>query len=201
LGGELVHVGYIWMVKTDSIGTLQWQKCIGGSGGEEINSIAQTSDGGYVLTGTSYSTDGDITGVTHSLNDYCVIKTDNVGTPVWQAFLGGSDDDFPKSIIATNDGGCIVAGTSKSLDFDVTGNHGNEDYWIVKLSSTVGMAEEIMEDGISIYPNPNNGKFMITFNAEQKKAKLKITDVLGNTIRQTDIVNQQTKTKTSLIKR
>ena len=50
--------------------------------------------------------------------------------------LGETDKDFPYSIQQITDGGYIVAGKSISDDIDITGNHGQEDYWIVKLNST-----------------------------------------------------------------
>ena len=54
----------------------------------------------------------------------------------WQKALGGSDYDYSTSIEQTTDGGYIVAGFTGSNDGDVSGNHGNGDYWIVKLDAT-----------------------------------------------------------------
>ena len=54
----------------------------------------------------------------------------------WQRSLGGSVDDRAYSIQQTTDGGYIIAGFSNSNDGDVTGNHGDYDYWIVKLNNT-----------------------------------------------------------------
>ena len=53
----------------------------------------------------------------------------------WQRSLGGSSYDRAYSIYQTTDGGFIVAGESKSNDGDVSGNHGDKDYWVVKLNS------------------------------------------------------------------
>ena len=53
----------------------------------------------------------------------------------WQKSLGGTLDDFAFNVQQTNDGGYIVAGYSASNDGDVSGNHGGEDYWLVKLTS------------------------------------------------------------------
>src|SRR4051812_30988701 len=54
----------------------------------------------------------------------------------WQKSFGGSFGEAAYSVIQTFDGGYIVAGGGGSNDGDFTGNHGNEDYWIVKLSSS-----------------------------------------------------------------
>ncbi len=123
-----------WILKLDDSGNLQWQRSLGGNSVDVAKSIIQTSDGGYVVAGYSTSSDGDVTG-NHGNEDYWVVKLDNSGNIQWQKSLGGSSWDYAYSVIETPDGGFIVAGYSSSTDGDVTGNHGNEDYWIVKLDS------------------------------------------------------------------
>ncbi|MDD4248563.1 MAG: PKD domain-containing protein, partial [Methanosarcina sp.] len=130
------HGGYdSWVVKLDTTGNIVWQKCLGGSISDNAYSIQQTSDGGYIVAGYSGSTDGDVTG-NHGEFDYWVVKLDTTGNIVWQKSLGGSDDEYAESIQQTSDGGYIVAGESNSNDGDVTGNHGESDYWVVKLDTT-----------------------------------------------------------------
>ncbi len=93
--------------------------------------ICQTIDGGYAVVSTSYFNTGN-----HGLSDFFVIKLDNLGNPVWQKSLGGSSLDEGRNIIQATDGNIIVTGFTISNDGDVTGNHGNQDYWVVKLSAT-----------------------------------------------------------------
>ncbi|MGO4707951.1 T9SS type A sorting domain-containing protein [Chryseobacterium sp. 2TAF14] len=121
-----------WIVKLDASGIIQWQKSLGGSYGDTANSIQQTSDGGYIVAGESRSLNGDVTG-NHGNADYWVVKLDPSGNIQWQKSLGGSNRDAANSVKQTLDGGYIIAGQSNSTDGDVTGNHGNYDYWIVKL--------------------------------------------------------------------
>jgi len=121
-----------WLVKLDSAGTMQWQKCLGGSGWDEANSVQQTSDGGYIVAGYTDSNDGDVSG-NHGGYDCWLTKLDRAGTMQWQKCLGGSGRDIARSILETSDGGCIVAGYTNSIDGDVGGNHGNNDCWLVKL--------------------------------------------------------------------
>ena len=115
--------------------SIQWQKSFGGSQGDGAYSICQAIDGGYVVAGYTGSNDSDVT-VNHGNLDYWILKLNNTGSIEWQKSLGGTDKDFPYSIQQTADGGYIVAGQSISDDIDITGNHGQEDYWIVKLNST-----------------------------------------------------------------
>ena len=127
-----------WIVKVNSLGNMQWQKCLGGSNDDEAMSVKQTTDGGYIVTGVSQSNDGNVTGH-HGNSDHWVVKLNNVGSIQWQKSLGGSDLDWGWAIEQTTDGGYVEAGASRSVDGDITGHHstaGGEDFWMVKLSST-----------------------------------------------------------------
>jgi len=124
-----------WIARLDNAGTLQWQKSLGGSNIDEAYAIQQTSEGGYIVAGYTQSTDGDITGY-HGTGDCWVVKLDNTGTMEWQKSLGGSSTETGQTIQQTTDGGYIVAGYTTSNNGDVTGNHGSNDYWVVKLDNT-----------------------------------------------------------------
>ncbi|MCL2009110.1 MAG: flagellin, partial [Synergistaceae bacterium] len=112
---------------------IEWQRSLGGSGYEGASSIQQTADGGYIVAGSSNSTDGDVSG-NHGGYDYWIVELDANGDIEWEKSLGGSGLDSASSIQQTADGGYIVAGFSYSTDNDVSGNHGVRDYWIVKLT-------------------------------------------------------------------
>jgi hypothetical protein len=123
-----------WIVKLNSTGGIQWQKCIGGSDWDEAFAIQTTNDGGYIMAGGTYSTNGDASG-NHGSEDVWVVKLSNAGDIQWQKCLGGSAKDVAKSIHLTNDGGYVLTGSTSSSDGDVSGNHGNNDVWTVKLDS------------------------------------------------------------------
>lgn len=127
----LINTCYI----TAQTPTLQWQKTLGGTLEDMASTIIQTSDGGYLTVGYSYSSDGNVT-LNHGVQDYWVVKLNATGTIEWQKSLGGSDEDTPSSVVQTTDGGYAVAGFTASTDGDVTGNHGEYDYWVVRLNST-----------------------------------------------------------------
>ena len=132
--GRYLDIPDAWVVKLDAKGNLTWQKSLGGSQEDNAHSIVQTSDGGYIIAGYSKSNDGDVTG-NHGGADYWIIKLNAKGNLTWQRSLGGSRYDKASSIAQTSDGGYVIAGYSESNDGDVTGNHGNSDYWIVKLDA------------------------------------------------------------------
>ncbi len=129
-----------WVLKVDSIGNILWQNTIGGGGIDDLFSLSQTSDGGYVLGGTSNS---DISGnktvsaVSGSF-DYWLVKLDSAGNIEWQKDIGGSGSDNLRYIQQTDDFGYIIGGYSNSpISGDKTEASilGSDDYWIVKLNS------------------------------------------------------------------
>src|SRR5690606_36383484 len=86
----------------------------------------------YILTGSSESNDGDVSG-NHGNFDCWIVRLDNIGNIQWQKSLGGSQEDSSGQIQQTFDGGYIMVGYSRSNNGDVSGNHGHYDYWVVKL--------------------------------------------------------------------
>ena len=116
-----------------TIPTIEWQKSLGGSHEDIANSIVQTKDGGYIIAGHSNSIDGDTTWNWN--NDFWIVKLNNIGSIEWQKSFGGSNGDIANSIKQTSDGGYIIAGKSNSNNVSVSGNHGGNDYWIIKLDN------------------------------------------------------------------
>jgi hypothetical protein len=133
-----------WIVKTDAAGNIQWQNTIGGSNQDQLHSIQQTADGGYILGGYSMSnisgdkTENNIdTTLSTYTNDYWIVKIDTSGNIQWQNTIGGNDNDWLYSIQQTTDGGYILGGSSRSnISGDKTENSiGFDDYWIVKTDA------------------------------------------------------------------
>lgn len=124
----------IWLVKIDGNSVLSWEKSFGGTQIEKAHAVEQTTDGGYIIAGESSSNDGDLT-INNGNRDFWILKVNSAGTLVWQKSFGGSDWDSAQSIQQTEDGGYIVAGESKSIDGNTNGNHGDMDFWIIKLDS------------------------------------------------------------------
>ncbi|HRG28592.1 MAG TPA: hypothetical protein PLJ00_11920, partial [Chitinophagales bacterium] len=131
-----------WVVKLNSLGSIEWQNTIGGNGYDYLYSIKQTSDGGYIIGGESNSSiSGDKTenmvGVPYNY-DYWVLKLDNIGEIEWQNTIGGSNNDYLRCVQQTFDGGYILGGYSQSgLSGDKSESSlGSYDYWVVKLNNS-----------------------------------------------------------------
>jgi gliding motility-associated-like protein len=161
-----------WIVKLDRTGSIEWQKCFGGSYSDDIYSVVQTSDGGFVAAGFTESRDGDLNG-NYGKSDCWIIKLTNKGDLQWQKRLGGTQDDVANSISETKDKGYIVAGYTTSNDIDINNFKGAVDAWIIKLQgdgnvewqkcfggSEVEYAESIAEteDGGYVFTGMANSK-------------------------------------------
>jgi hypothetical protein len=117
-----------WLVKTDSIGNMQWNQTYGGILGDYAFSLVETWDAGYTIAGytRSYGAGRD---------DFWLINVDSFGNDVWNQTYGGLDDDGTIFLVHTSDGGYALAGMTESF------GHGSDrdDFWLVKTDSSVNM--------------------------------------------------------------
>lgn len=123
-----------WIVKINSLGILEWEKNYGGTEIDEAFAITESNDGNYLIAGASRSNDKDIS-KNNGGADFWVIKITPSGKQIWEKNYGGTEFDVAKSIFKTNDGGFILAGSSRSQDIDVTQNQGQNDGWVIKIDS------------------------------------------------------------------
>ncbi|MBU1076507.1 MAG: hypothetical protein KKH98_04400 [Spirochaetes bacterium] len=110
----------IWILKLSGKGDVQWMKKIENTAVETARDIMQTSDGGYILAGSTTS-EGS------GFSDFLIIKLNNKGNITWKKVFGGSGQDEAFSIDQTHDMGYIVAGTTGSK------GAGGVDGWVIKL--------------------------------------------------------------------
>lgn len=132
-----------WVVKIDANGTKQWDRTIGGNRDDVLAQVLQTSDGGYMLGGTSSSfISGDKTSdprgdSLYGSRDYWIVKLAADGKKQWDKTIGGSSEDLLFSMAPTADDGYVLGGTSDSyIGYDKTDYNGaTYNYWIVKLKA------------------------------------------------------------------
>ncbi len=129
-----------WIINFDCHGTILWNHTYGGSDAEKFYDIKQTGDGGYILVGQAKSSDGDLPG-NKGKADGWIIKLNSDGGKEWSRNYGGSENDFLTSVIETEDGAFVAAGSSSSKNGDLPGNKGNKGYsdgWIIKVNGDNG---------------------------------------------------------------
>ncbi len=130
-----------WIVKTDINGDIEFDKAYSGSGGESLNALEQTTDGGYILGGNSGSNiGGDKSENSRGGTDFWIVKIDSIGNVEFDKTFGGSGFDLLLAVQQTSDGGYILGGMSSSgIGGDKSeANRGSStslDFWIVKIDA------------------------------------------------------------------
>ncbi|MDG6222095.1 MAG: hypothetical protein QCH99_02405 [Candidatus Bathyarchaeota archaeon] len=110
------------LVKTDSKGSMLWNRTYGGSEWDVAYSLVETSDGGFMIAGYTKSF-----GVENS--DLWLVKTDANGIMEWNRNLGGAANDVAYSLIKSSEGGYAIAGSTQSF------GAGGFDCWLIKTDS------------------------------------------------------------------
>ena len=180
-----------WVIKIDSVGTIEWKKSYGGSANDTPSSIQLISNGGYIISGSTNSWDVSGHHWNAGTNDYWALCIDSIGNIIWQQVFGGWDDDRCTEFFSTTDGGFIISGVSASNDGDVSGNHGGADVWIVKLSNEVGLSNNSSNNNkIVVYPNPSSES--ITFPKLEGKCVIEVYDVYGRLVEKVNTLGSAT---------
>jgi len=109
--------------KLNSSGNKVWFKHYGGTDNEYGESIQQTSDGGYIVAGYTYS-------YTYGNSDFGIYKLNSSGSKVWFKHYGGAGYDQTGSIVQTSDGNYALGGYTTSYTY------GSGDFAIYKLNSS-----------------------------------------------------------------
>ncbi len=126
LGGDTYSYGAgsydFWLVKTNANGDSLWSRTFGGSDNDRCYSVQQTTDGGYILGGLTYSYGA-------GQADIWLVKTDANGDTTWTRTFGGSNWDYCYSVQQTSDGGYVLGGKTDSY------GAGSEDFWLVKTDA------------------------------------------------------------------
>ncbi|MDX2172109.1 MAG: T9SS type A sorting domain-containing protein [Bacteroidota bacterium] len=109
----------VYLVKLDSMGQILWSKTFGGFLNDVGKSVIQLADSGYVVAGftSSYGAGG---------YDAYIIRTDKLGTLIWQRTFGGTDWDFANDLVYSPDGDIMVVGNTSSF------GSGKKDGFVLK---------------------------------------------------------------------
>jgi len=200
----------LFLVKYDTDGNAIWAKSGGGNLSDGAYSVTAEASGNIVVAGRFDSpsiTFGpfSLTNTNAGYGDIFIANYDNNGNVLWAKSAGGSKYEWANSVTADASGNIFVAGwfASSTITFGsiIINNSGSEDVFVAKLSSITGIESTEVQNGISIYPNPSNGKFIVEIKnvIEQKINQLfEIYNMFGEKVFQSQISNPLTEINRNL---
>lgn len=126
--GRTCSYGYggfndVWLIKVDAQGNHEWDRTFGESEFDSGYAVSQTSDGGYIITGTTRS-------YGNGESDVWLIKTDTEGIEEWNQTYGGEESDDGYDVKQKNNGGYVIVGSTRSFPVD-----GSCDVWLIGTDS------------------------------------------------------------------
>ena len=143
--GDKTEMSYggddIWIVKTDFVGNILWDKTIGGSGSEGTGNVIRVGNIIYLLSSSNSIISGLKTSIAYGGSDYWLIALDLNANILWQQSYGGTGDDGASSIEELNNAQLLICGTSKS---NVSGNKtlpsydAGGDFWPIIVDKNNG---------------------------------------------------------------
>lgn len=182
-------VGEFWGIKLDASGTKEWRRYFGGTDNDRSYDVVETEDNGFLMIGSSESSDFDISD-TNGSYDFWVVKVNAEGTKIWEKSYGGSEIDVGYAIAATGDSKYIIVGDSRSNDGDISSAKGNADLWAIQIDGNgnliwqKSLGGSQFDTGRGIYKT-QKGNFIITGNSrsndgdvDQNKGQSDVLNIL-----------------------
>jgi len=181
-GGQTASFGAgsddFWLVCTDSLGETLWTRTYGGAGSDICWSVGQTSDGGYIMAGTTWSFGA-------GSQDAWLVKTDEHGDTTWTRTHGDTAFDRAVSVRQAYDGGYVLTGGTRSYG-------GFIDLWLVKTDASgnrvwfKNYGGPLSDGGSSVQQTTDSGYIVVgntrSFGAGSSDAWLIKTDAAGDTV-------------------
>ena len=159
----------IWLLKLDSDGNITWQQTYGGTNEESVNSVQETTDGGYIVAGSTESF-----GV--NTRSIFILKLYSNGGIAWEKTYGVGDWYEATSIQETSDGGYIVSSRCSGSD---------NGFWVLKLDSN----GEIPEPNCSIVENTSASVYTSSASIQDTTVTFQSTSA---TVTDPDILSENT---------
>ena len=146
--GKITTDSDYWLIKFSQDLDIIWQKTFGGTSDDRGQDIVATIDGGFLITGFSRSTDGDVS-ENFGFHDFWALKLNTSGNVIWEKSFGFSGNDRSFAVIETSDGGYFISGFLDVSASDGAGNdngvsgrpsksifakHGVGEFWGIKLN-------------------------------------------------------------------
>lgn len=178
--------GVIWVVKLNSLGEIEWSRNYGNTLNAAAKNIIEISNG-YVFAATVWGGGGDVTDFNGGERDAWIVEINYTGEIQWENCIGDIGiQSVTANISQTNDGGYIFGGHTDPGPTNST----LRNWWLVKLSSILGVEDVTAQNKINLYPNPTSEKLNIKLNPNQINQPFKIFNSLGKLILK-GIINEE----------
>ena len=142
VGKSIKHgVGEFWCHKIDLDGNILWRKYFGGTNNDRSYDSVETSDGDFLIVGSSESNDIDISSPKGSY-DIWVIKLSSNGDLLWERSYGGSKYETANSIMQSADKKIHILGSTLSNDKNISFQMGSSDFWLLTIDSDGNLLSE-----------------------------------------------------------
>ncbi len=184
-----------WLLKLTEKGEKIWDKTYGGSQDDKATSIANTSDGGFIISGYTASNDGDVS-ENAGFHDYWIVKITGVGDIQWEKSFGFVGQDQAFQVIETSDGGYFAIGYLDVLASEGAGNdfrnstintnraslHSLGDYWGIKMDANGNkiwrryFGGNHVDQGKDVLQTPDGGFLLI---GDSESSDIDISDPRG----------------------
>lgn len=192
----------IWVVRIDSMGTILWDKSLGGSSAEGLRAgigenrvIVPDGAGGYYIAASTMSMDGDIVQRLPHYKDWWILHIDSAANILWEHTYGTPKFDLrpPASMCIAADGSLWIVG---EIEEDTVTNaykeesYGRYDGWVLHLDSEGNFINQLVigtyreDEFTTVYPLADNtvlvgGHFNTTSLSRRKSAHLPDTNRYG----------------------
>ena len=123
----------LWVLRISDNGDTIWEKSYGGSNFDVAKSISSTFDSGFIIAGSSRSSNGDVN-KNQGQNDAWITKISNSGLLIWETTVGGAEIDFAYDAVQLTNGTIIAVGETSSFNGDILVNKGFTDLLIIKIN-------------------------------------------------------------------
>ena len=186
----------VFLVKYSPSGQVLWAKNAGGIYNDWVNDLVLDPNGGAYIIGETYSpsvtfANTTLTNVDNTGNnaDIYILKYSTNGNEEWMKGVQALGSDDGMGITISNTGEIYVTGAIEDMQGMTTNigttsltHFGLDDFFLAKLSSTVGFNETSFNNSINPFPNPTNGLINIELNSDKPYFEIEVFSLLGELI-------------------
>ncbi|RYM35595.1 T9SS type A sorting domain-containing protein [Brumimicrobium glaciale] len=182
----------IWVTKLDQDGNVLLDRTCGGNNTDQPSQAMITNSGELLVAGVSDSgISGEVEISSHNNSlDFWIIIADTSDLSIKSQFkFGGDQDEVSPTILQTENNSLLLFGASQS---DISGdktepNKGQNDFWILELSTDLSTSDFNKEESLSIYPNPTSNTFKISNLPSGESYDLNVLDMMGKSVLQSKV--------------